>query len=281
MNTVVSVAHKFGEWPDETSQWASPIFAAPFGDGMPFPDQQFWGNANSPQAAEELEQGFDATDNFDPGYAIENAGLGPVTGSSALLFDHQQQAVAKAAGQSDHHRQPSDTVPFRRPSSSYDTNSHEIQGDEDIFFDDSLTSSTATGPRKQLSHSPETGRSPYFSPQSMVSSSGSASGMWPTDGVAEQPSPTADAALTKTPRTRRNRERNRVAAHKCRQKAKQSMSNLQERERELQTQNRMLREHADNLHSEVLDLKTEILRHSKCDSEVIQSWIARAARDIH
>lgn len=82
-------------------------------------------------------------------------------------------------------------------------------------------------------------------------------------------------------KTRRNRERNRVAAHKCRQKAKQSMSDLQTRERELSQQNRMLQEHAGCLRDEILDLKNEILRHSDCNSDIIQNYIAKAARDVN
>ncbi len=82
-------------------------------------------------------------------------------------------------------------------------------------------------------------------------------------------------------KSRRNRERNRVAAHKCRQKAKQSMSDLQIQERELSKHNRMLQDHAGCLRDEILDLKNEILRHSGCDSDIIQNYIARAARDVH
>ncbi|KAK7743431.1 hypothetical protein SLS62_010575 [Diatrype stigma] len=81
-------------------------------------------------------------------------------------------------------------------------------------------------------------------------------------------------------KARRDRERNRVAAAKCRQKAKQSVSELQSRERELLQQNRFLTAHVGNLREEVLSLKNEILRHSQCDSDVIQTYINKAAREI-
>lgn len=58
------------------------------------------------------------------------------------------------------------------------------------------------------------------------------------------------------------------AAAKCRQKAKQSVSELQSRERELLQQNRFLTAHVGSLREEVLNLKNEILRHSQCDSDV-------------
>ncbi|KAF3062267.1 putative bzip transcription factor protein [Daldinia childiae] len=110
---------------------------------------------------------------------------------------------------------------------------------------------------------------------------------WMADGD-DQPSPpspacSVNAGIDHMPpvKNRRNRERNRVAAHKCRQKAKQSMSELQIRERELSQQNRILLEHAGSLRDEILDLKNEILKHSNCDSDIIQNYISRAARDVH
>ncbi|RYP47996.1 hypothetical protein DL768_006043 [Monosporascus sp. mg162] len=60
----------------------------------------------------------------------------------------------------------------------------------------------------------------------------------------------------------------RRAAAKCRQKAKRSVSELQNRERELLQQNRYLTAHAGSLREEVINLKNEILRHSHCDSDV-------------
>lgn len=59
------------------------------------------------------------------------------------------------------------------------------------------------------------------------------------------------------------------------------MSELQAREVELSAQNRMLQDHAVSLRDEILDLKNEILRHSSCDSDIIQNYIVRAARDVH
>ncbi|KAF2963544.1 hypothetical protein GQX73_g10036 [Xylaria multiplex] len=75
-----------------------------------------------------------------------------------------------------------------------------------------------------------------------------------------------------------HREKNRVAARKCRQKAKLNFAGLQQRERELSEQNKLLRSHVGGLREEILDLKNEILRHSCCNSTVIQSYITNAAR---
>ncbi|KAI0889759.1 uncharacterized protein GGS22DRAFT_149091, partial [Annulohypoxylon maeteangense] len=143
--------------------------------------------------------------------------------------------------------------------------------DDEGLFDDSLTSSPAAS--KQTSASPSALRSP--------------GGSW--DWGGDTAGNTLTGATTTTtagrggqppPKNRRNRERNRVAAHKCRQKAKQSMTDLQARERELSQQNRLLQEHAGSLRDEILDLKNEILRHSECNSDIIQNYIARAARDV-
>ncbi|KAI0523789.1 hypothetical protein F5B22DRAFT_417363 [Xylaria bambusicola] len=80
------------------------------------------------------------------------------------------------------------------------------------------------------------------------------------------------------PELKEHRERNRVAARKCRQKAKQNFVGLQRREKELSQKNKALHSHVGCLRDEILDLKNEILRHSGCNSSVIQNYIANAAR---
>ncbi|KAI1756598.1 hypothetical protein F4782DRAFT_483271 [Xylaria castorea] len=81
-----------------------------------------------------------------------------------------------------------------------------------------------------------------------------------------------------TPDIERHRERNRVAARKCRQKAKQNVAELQRSERELGLQNKVLRTHVRSLREDILDLKTEILKHSDCGNAIIQKYITNAAR---
>ncbi|KAI8635402.1 hypothetical protein F5Y19DRAFT_10576 [Xylariaceae sp. FL1651] len=89
---------------------------------------------------------------------------------------------------------------------------------------------------------------------------------------------TTSAESSKSPQIKQHRERNRIAAQKCRQKAKQNVSELQQRERELSQQNRLLLDYAGILREEILGLKNEILRHADCNSNVIQNYIANAAR---
>ncbi|XXG95005.1 Rho GTPase activating protein [Hypoxylon texense] len=280
MNTMTTVAQRLDEWPEDTSAWTTPIFTS-FGDGMCLPEHQFW-SPNSPPTNEELGRGSDAADNFNSGYTIDSmAGLGPGTGSNGPPFKHQSHAAAKPTVGPDR-SQPPVSFSFSGSKGPYDGNSHGFPVEEDDFFDNSPTTSTATALSGHLTRSPDTKKSPCYSPQSAVSSTCSIKG-WMGDEPADQSSSASPSTgvVTATPRNRRNRERNRVAAHKCRQKAKRSMSELQEREKELSSKHQLLKQHADSLKSEIIDLKTEVLRHSGCNSEVIQSWIARSARELH
>lgn len=68
-------------------------------------------------------------------------------------------------------------------------------------------------------------------------------------------------------------ERNRVAASKCRQKKKEWTQNLENRARELQKNNNQLRMVLDSCRQEVLFLKGELLKHSQCECESIQTFI--------
>ncbi|KAH8676289.1 hypothetical protein BX600DRAFT_508454 [Xylariales sp. PMI_506] len=84
-----------------------------------------------------------------------------------------------------------------------------------------------------------------------------------------------------TPRLHgRNREKNRLAASKCREKSKKYIDELQERERELAAQQQSLAACAAGLREEVLALKHEIFRHGDCDCEFIQKYLLSAARAI-
>ena len=72
-------------------------------------------------------------------------------------------------------------------------------------------------------------------------------------------------------------ERNRVAASKCRQKKKEWTQNLENRARELQKNNNQLRVVVESCREEVLFLKGELLKHSQCDCESIQTFLKSGA----
>ncbi|KAI1739888.1 hypothetical protein F4680DRAFT_420455 [Xylaria scruposa] len=82
------------------------------------------------------------------------------------------------------------------------------------------------------------------------------------------------------PRSQKKRNRNRLAAAKCRKKAKRGVDDLQQKERDLLRENKMLNAEAGLLREEVLQLKSEILRHSHCDSDYIHHYIQKAAKEI-
>ena len=75
-------------------------------------------------------------------------------------------------------------------------------------------------------------------------------------------------------------ERNRVAASKCRQKKKEWTQNLENRARELQKHNNQLRMVVDLCRQEILFLKGELLKHSQCECESIQTFIRSGINSV-
>ncbi|CAF9938062.1 MAG: hypothetical protein ALECFALPRED_007494 [Alectoria fallacina] len=75
-------------------------------------------------------------------------------------------------------------------------------------------------------------------------------------------------------------ERNRVAASKCRQKKKEWTQNLENRARELQKNNNQLRMVVESCRQEVVFLKGELLKHSQCECEPIQTFIKSGANNF-
>ncbi|OTB05992.1 hypothetical protein M426DRAFT_122162 [Hypoxylon sp. CI-4A] len=286
MNASVNIGRKFEGWPDDvSSQWNPAMFTSPFNETIPVADSQFWtgsGNSSeycerSPQTTrEDLGQGLDASDNYDAGFTIDNAVTGTNPRISTYAYD-PSQFIGQSEQIQTNNPVSAQTKPFEGASSA------------NTIFNNSIS----TADTHLSSRSPEV---ISFSPQSIlvVSPGSSSSANWMPDETRSHLSPQSpgsninailDPAASSPPpptgmKHKRNRERNRVAAHKCRQKAKQSMSNLQIRERELSRENRALHQAAGSLRDEILDLKNEILRHSDCNSDVIQKYISRAARDI-
>ncbi|KAI0838732.1 hypothetical protein F5Y06DRAFT_42688 [Hypoxylon sp. FL0890] len=74
------------------------------------------------------------------------------------------------------------------------------------------------------------------------------------------------------------RERNRMAAYKCRKKQKLANSELQERARVMGEQHNYLIAHKASLESELINLKNELLLHGSCGCEPITDYLMQAAR---
>lgn len=77
-----------------------------------------------------------------------------------------------------------------------------------------------------------------------------------------------------------HRESNRLAATKCRAKAKANATELEITERETESQHQELSAQVLSLQNEVLALKNEVLMHGNCDSDVIQQYLANAAKRV-
>ncbi|KAI1349834.1 hypothetical protein F5Y01DRAFT_168258 [Xylaria sp. FL0043] len=93
-------------------------------------------------------------------------------------------------------------------------------------------------------------------------------------------SPVSPTTPDENPTSQKKRTRNRLAAAKCRKKAKRGVDELQQRERDLLRENKMLSAQAGLLREEVLQLKAEILRHNECDNDSISQYIQKAAKQV-
>ncbi|KAK3215566.1 hypothetical protein GRF29_8g439743 [Pseudopithomyces chartarum] len=75
-------------------------------------------------------------------------------------------------------------------------------------------------------------------------------------------------------------EKNRVAAHKCRQRKKEYINSLEARAREFSSKNKALKENVAMLREEVLELKNEVLRHAGCGFWAVDEYLTRCAGDL-
>ncbi|KAI1870474.1 uncharacterized protein JN550_005402 [Neoarthrinium moseri] len=76
------------------------------------------------------------------------------------------------------------------------------------------------------------------------------------------------------------RRRNRIAAVKFRQKSNAKMEDLVQRSRHLQSDNVILHSVVSELRSQLLEMKTEVLKHGGCDFPPIQKYIREAANSL-
>ncbi|KAF9700985.1 hypothetical protein EKO04_001025 [Ascochyta lentis] len=75
-------------------------------------------------------------------------------------------------------------------------------------------------------------------------------------------------------------EKNRLAAHKCRQRKKEYIGGLEGRAREFSAKNKALKESVAILREEILSLKNEVLRHAGCGFWAVDEYLARCAGDL-
>lgn len=75
-------------------------------------------------------------------------------------------------------------------------------------------------------------------------------------------------------------ERNRLAASKCRQKKKEHTQQLEYRYKEQSEKKERLVGEIARLHSEILSLKNEVLKHAQCGDEPIKLHLAQMVKKI-
>lgn len=77
-----------------------------------------------------------------------------------------------------------------------------------------------------------------------------------------------------------SREKNRVAAAKCRAKKKEHVDDLEDSYKTQSALHVALKQTAQALRNELSDLRTQALQHTSCDCHSIQAYNLRKARDI-
>ncbi|KAK7178311.1 bZIP transcription factor [Paraphaeosphaeria sporulosa] len=75
-------------------------------------------------------------------------------------------------------------------------------------------------------------------------------------------------------------EKNRVAAHKCRQRKKEDTNKLEARFHMHSDENKALKEEVAMLREEVIELKNEVLSHAECGFWAVDEYIARCAGNV-
>ncbi|KAH7016101.1 uncharacterized protein B0I36DRAFT_435937 [Microdochium trichocladiopsis] len=100
-----------------------------------------------------------------------------------------------------------------------------------------------------------------------------------TASFASQSTPSDTTALPSSNKKKTIREKNRMAATKYRDKTKCEITELVKTEQWLSEKNSALKAHVKYLCDEILALKTEILRHGTCESQLIQDYIMERATE--
>lgn len=96
-----------------------------------------------------------------------------------------------------------------------------------------------------------------------------------------QPQPSVDGYPFPVSSARQSHlEKNRLAAHKCRQRRKEYISSLETRARDYSDQNQNLKNTVSVLREEVLSLKNILLQHAGCGCWAIDEYLKRSAGDL-
>lgn len=83
---------------------------------------------------------------------------------------------------------------------------------------------------------------------------------------------------TPTEKKEHTKQRNRVAASKCRQKKRETVDELKEQSSSLEAQNNNLHIEYERLRKEIGQTKSDLMHHTECNDNNINRWISNEAR---
>ncbi|KAF2192738.1 hypothetical protein K469DRAFT_717331 [Zopfia rhizophila CBS 207.26] len=123
-------------------------------------------------------------------------------------------------------------------------------------------------PKEHISHTP-----PYPPPSSQATK--------PAKRSRGRPKLQPAIANSNSPSEREiHKQKNRIAAQKCRQRQKHYIQDLETRGREVTTTNKRLKEQVVVLTDELLMLKNEVLNHAGCDMEGMEGYLNRCMAEL-
>lgn len=235
-----------------TDKWAAPFpppaFVQP--SALSGSADMRWGQITPPEDLSPVERPIDSVSSVRessiPIEQLKNEALFPDHELKALQEYQPQQPVADSPQQNDWARSP------KRRRSAKQAAANHIQADP--------TSQAQPEPAPQPAKR-KRGR-PKSQPQLVEA--------YTADGYPVQVSSARESHL----------EKNRVAAHKCRQRKKEYIHGLEERARESSSTNKALKETVAMLREEVLGLKNEVLRHAGCGYWAVDQYLTRCAGDL-
>lgn len=206
-----------------------------------------YGQITPPEERSPADSARDVREGSIPVEELMNESLWPTNGAEYLQSPSQ-----------DHHQLQSppedEQPPLKRRRTSRQSASSQAQGNTSTQQNDDATANPQPPKRKR-------GR-PKSQPQMIEA--------YTADGYPFQVSSARQSHL----------EKNRVAAHKCRQRKKEYIGSLESRAREFAAKNRALKENVAVLREEVLSLKNEVLRHAGCGFWAVDEYLARCAGDL-
>ncbi|PTB34813.1 hypothetical protein M441DRAFT_63179 [Trichoderma asperellum CBS 433.97] len=81
-----------------------------------------------------------------------------------------------------------------------------------------------------------------------------------------------------TEKKEQTKQRNRVAASKCRQKKREMVDELKEQSSSLEAQNNNLHDEYERLRKEIGQVKSDLMHHTECNDDNINQWISNEAK---